>query len=82
MGDHSCIVARMPAEQKELIRASRIAAHKTLSAPKSPLPLCKDTDQEGREEWDCACAQNLNTSCFVPCAKITFACVLKAVMAD
>jgi hypothetical protein len=40
------------------------------------------TDQKRRREWDCACAQNLNTCCFVPCGKLNFACVFKAVMAD
>jgi len=40
------------------------------------------TDREGRGEWDCACTQNLNTCCFVPCGKLTSVCVLKAVMAD
>jgi len=57
-GDHCWIVAGMPAEQKQLIRASQIAAHKTPSAPKSPLSLCYVTDRERRAEWDCACAQN------------------------
>jgi hypothetical protein len=33
-------------------------------------------------ERDCACAQNLNTCCFVPCGKLSAACVFKAVMAD
>ena len=78
-GDHCWIVA---AEQKQLIRASQIAAHKTPSAPESPLSLCYVTDQVRRGEWDCACAQNLNTCCFVPCGKLTSACVLIAVMAD
>jgi len=49
----------MPAEQKQLIRASQIAAHKTPSAPESPLSLCYVTDRERRGEWDCACAQKL-----------------------
>jgi hypothetical protein len=40
MGDHSEIVAGRPAEQKQLIRASQTAAHKTLSAPESPFYLC------------------------------------------
>jgi len=71
-----------PAEQKQLIRASQIAAHKTPSAPESPLSLCYVTDRERRGEWDYACAQNLNTCCFVPCGKLTSACVLKAVMTD
>jgi len=82
MGDHCWIVAGMPAEQKQLIRASQIAAHKTPSAPESPLSLCYVTDRERRGEWDCACAQNLNTCCFVSCGQLTSACVLKAVMAD
>ena len=38
----------MPAEQKQLIRASQIAAHKTPSAPESPLSLCYVTDRERR----------------------------------
>jgi len=38
----------MTAEQKQLIRASQIAAHKTPSAPESPLSLCYVTDR-GRE---------------------------------
>jgi hypothetical protein len=33
-------------------------------------------------ERDCACAQNLNTCCFVPCRKLASACVFEAVMAD
>ena len=82
MGDQCWIAAGMPAEQKQLSRASQIAAHKTPSAPKSPLLLCYVTDRERRGEWDCACAQNLNTCCFVPRGKLTSACVLKAVMAD
>ena len=72
----------MPAEQKQLIRASQIVAHKTPSAPEPPLSLCYVTDRERRGEWDCACSQNLNTCCFVPCAKLTSACFLIAVMAD
>jgi hypothetical protein len=80
--DHCWIVAGMPAEQKQLIHASQIAAHKTLSAPESPLSLCYFTDRERRGEWDCACTQNLNTCCFVACGKLTSASVLKAVMAD
>jgi len=39
----------MPAAQKQLIHSSQIAAHKTLSAPESPLSLCYVTDRE-REE--------------------------------
>ena len=74
MGDHCWIVAGMPAEQKQLIRASQIAAHKTPSAPESPLSLCYFTDRERRGEWDCACAQNLNTCYFVPCGE-TYFCV-------
>ena len=46
------------------------------------ISLCYITDQERRGEWDCACAQNLNTCCFVPCGKLTNACVFKAIMAD
>ena len=71
-----------PAEQKQLIHASQIAVHKTPSAPESPLSLCYVTDRERRGEWVCACVQNLNTCCFVPCGKLTSACVLIAVMAD
>ena len=52
------------------------------SAPESPLSLCYVTDQERRGEWDCPCAQNLNTCPFVPCGKLTPACVLIAVMTD
>jgi len=79
---HRWIVDGMPDEQKQLIHASQIAAHKTLSAPESPLSLCYVRDQERRGEWDCACAQNLNTCCFVPCGKLSNACVFKAVMAE
>jgi len=82
MGDHCWIVAGMTAEQKQLIRASQIAARKTPSAPESPLSLCYVTDRERRGEWDCACAEKLNTCCFVPCGKVTSTCVLIAVMAD
>jgi hypothetical protein len=46
MGDHSEIVAGRPAEQKQLIRASQTAAHKTLSAPESPFSLSNVTDRE------------------------------------
>ena len=81
-GDHCWIVAGMPAELKQLIHASQTAAHKTLSAPESPLSLCYVTDRERRREWDCAWAENLNTCCFVPCGKLTSACVFKAVMVD
>jgi hypothetical protein len=45
------------------------------------LPLCYFADREKRGEWDCACARNLNTCCFVPCGKLSSACILKAVMA-
>jgi hypothetical protein len=38
----------MPAEQKQLIRASQIAAHKTPSVRESPLSLCYVTDREKR----------------------------------
>ena len=47
-GDHCWIVAGIPAKQKQLIHASRIAARKTLSTRKSPLPICYDTEEEGR----------------------------------
>jgi hypothetical protein len=76
------IVAGMSAEQKQLIRTSQFAAHKTPSAPQSPLSLCYVTDRERRGERDCACAQNLSTCCFIPCGKLTSACVLLAGMAD
>ena len=72
----------MPAAQKQLIHASQIAPHKMISAPESPLSLCYVTDREGRGEWDCTCAQNLNTCCFVQCGKLTNACVFKAVMIE
>ena len=62
----------MPAEQKQLIRASQIAAHKTPSAPEWPLFLCYVTDRDRRGECDCACAQNLNTCSFVPCGETYF----------
>jgi hypothetical protein len=71
-----------PAEQKQLIRASQIAAHQTPSTLESPLSLCCVIDRERRGKWDCACAQNVNACCFVPCGKLTSACVLIAVMAD
>ena len=79
---HFWIVVGMPAEQKQLIHASQISAHKTLSALESPLSPCYVRDRERRGEWDCACAQNLNTCCFVSWRKLTNACVFKAVMAD
>jgi len=82
MGDHCWIVARMPAEQKQLIHASQIAVHKTLFALDSPLSFCSITDQERRGEWGCACAQNLNTCCFIPYGNIISVCILKIVMAD
>jgi hypothetical protein len=82
MGDHCWIVAWMRAEEKQLIRASQIAARKTPSAPESPLSLCYSTDRERSGEWDCACVQNLNTCCFVPCEKLTSAYVLKILMSD
>jgi hypothetical protein len=71
-----------PLNRNKLIRASQFAAHKTPSAPESPLSFCYVTDRERRGKWDCACAQNLNNCCFVPCGKLTSACVLIAVMAD
>ena len=79
---HCWIVVGIPSKQKQLIHASQIAVHKTLSAPESPLSLCYFRDRERRGVWDCACAQNLNSCCFVPCGKLTNACVFKAVMAD
>jgi hypothetical protein len=82
MGDHCWIVTGMPVEQKQLIHASQIAAHKTFSAPESPLSLCYVIDRERGGEWECSCAQNSNTCCFVPCGKLTSAYVLKPVMAD
>jgi hypothetical protein len=82
MRDHCWIVAGMLAKQKQLIRALQIAVHKTPSAPESPLSLCYVTDRERRGEWECACAQNLNARCFIPCGKINSACVLKGVMTD
>jgi hypothetical protein len=59
--DHCWIVAGMPVEQKQLIHALQIAAHKTLSAPESPLSLCLRQNRERRGKWECACAQNFNT---------------------
>ena len=67
---HCWIVAGMPTEQKQLIHASQIAVHKTLFAPGSPLSFCSITDRESRAEWDCACAQNLNTCSFIPYGKL------------
>ena len=81
-GDHCWIVAGMPTEQKQLIHASQNAVHKTLFAPESPLSFCSVTGRERRGEWDCACAQNLNTCCSIPYGKLTSVCVLKVVMAD
>jgi hypothetical protein len=46
MGDHSEIVTGRPAEEKQLINASRTAANKTLSAPESPFSLCNAPDRE------------------------------------
>ena len=48
LGDHCWIVARMPAEQKQLIHASQIAAQKMLSALESPLLLYYITLREKR----------------------------------
>jgi hypothetical protein len=79
---HCWIVAGMPAEQKQLIHASQIAVRKTLFAPESPLSFCSLTDWERKGEWDCACAQNLNTCSFIPYGKLTSVCILKVVMAD
>ena len=59
LGDHCWIIAGMPAVLKQLIHALQIAAHKTLSAPESPLSLCYVTDRERRGEWNCAWAENL-----------------------
>jgi len=76
------IVAGMPTEQKQLIHASQIAVHKKLFAPESPLSFYSVTDRERRGEWDCACARNLNTCCFIPYGKLISVCVLKVVMAN
>ena len=38
-------------------------------------------EREGGE-WDCTCAQNLNTCCSIPCGKLTNAGVFKTVMED
>jgi hypothetical protein len=46
LADHSEIVAGRPAEQKQLIHASQIAPHKTLSVLDSPFSLCNVTDRE------------------------------------
>jgi len=41
----------MPAEQKQLIHTSEIAAHKTLSAPESPLSQTeRERDRERARE--------------------------------
>ena len=57
---HCWIVVGMPAEQKQLIHASQIAAHKTLSAPGvAIIALLRQRPRERSGEWDCACAQNL-----------------------
>jgi hypothetical protein len=82
VGDHCWIVTRMPVKQKQLIRASQISTHKTLSAPESPLLLCYITDQERKGEWECARAQNLNTCCFIPCWKLTSVRIFKTIIAD
>ena len=71
-----------PLNRNNWFRASQISAHKTPSALESPLSLCYVKDRERRGEWDCACPQNLNTCCFVPCGKLTSVCVLIAVMAE
>ena len=55
---------------EQLIHASQIAAHKTLSAPESPISLCYVTDRERRGEWDCSWGGNLNTCCFFPYGKL------------
>jgi hypothetical protein len=64
MWDHSEIVTGRPAEEKQLINASRTAAHRTLSAPESPCSLCNVTDLERERErhWDCTCDLKLNTA--------------------
>jgi len=38
------------------------------------IALLRHRPRERRGEWDCACAQNLNTCCFIPCGK-TYFCV-------
>jgi hypothetical protein len=43
--------------------------------------LVTSRTERGGREWDCACDQNLNTCCFVPCGKQTSACISKAVLA-
>lgn len=53
---------------------------KMLSALELPFSLCDVTDWE-RREWYCACIQDLNTCCFIPCRKNNFACFFKAIKA-
>ena len=85
-GDHCWIVAGMSAEPKQLIHASQIAAHKTLSAPESPLSLCYVTDREREREkrWvGLRMSRKLEQLLFRSMyRKLISACVFKAVMAD
>ena len=82
MVDHCWIAAGMPAEQKQLIRASQIAAHKTPSAPESPLSLCYVTDRERRGEWIAHAHKTWTPAVSFHVGKLTSACVFIAVMAD
>jgi hypothetical protein len=81
MGNRSEIVARRPAEEKQLIRALQTAANKMPSAPESPFSFHNVTDQEREGGVGFACDQNFNTCYFVPCGKHTSACISKVVMA-
>jgi hypothetical protein len=72
----------MPAEQKQLIRASQIAAHKTPSAPESPLLLCYVTDRERRGGVGLRMRTKLEHLLFFPCGKLYSTWVLKIIMAD
>jgi hypothetical protein len=69
-----------PAEQKQLIRASQISAHKTPSAPEPPLSLCYVTDREREEGSEMAHAHKTWTSAVsFRVGKLTSARILKAV---
>ena len=83
MGDHCWIVTGM-ARWTETTDScfTNCSTQKAFCSGVAIIALLRHRQRERRGEWDCACAQNLDTCCSLPCGKLTSACVLKAVRAD
>jgi hypothetical protein len=79
-GNHSEFVAGRPADQKQLLHASQIAALQTLFATESPFPFCNFMDRERGGNGNVHAIKPW-TMLFRSIWKHTCACVCKAVMA-